>query len=408
MTALEFSLYDKQLEFVLSDAHNLAFVAGIGSGKSLAGAVRALLAANGQVGNRRIPTPNLGMVTAPTYTMLRDASLRTYLEIAGGLVKDYNRSESRVVMANGSEVLFRSTERPERLRGPNLSWWWADEAGLYVSETWKIGVGRLRQHGRGHAWVTTTPRGRNWLWQRFAQGRRGYSMVKAATWENPFLDEEFIRGLMEEYAGDFARQELNGDFVAFEGLVYSEFERGTHVVSQRPAQWAYALGGIDHGWTNPGVMLVGLVDYDGRIYIVHEEYERRRRVEDWARVGMQLTEQWGVQTWYSDPSEPDFIRQYNEAGMTVVNANNEVNAGIQDVKSMLAVRRDGRPRLTFAPEAVWTASEMEQYQWLSNREGLRDQVKKSNDHAQDALRYLVRGALGNSDSELVVESGRWA
>lgn len=409
MSVLQLSLYDRQLEFVLSDAYYLAFIAGIGSGKSLSGATRALLASQGQVGNQRIPVPNLGMATAPTYPMLRDASLRAFLELAGSLVAEYNKSESRAIMTNGSEILFRSTERPERLRGPNLSWWWADEASLYAPGTWQIGVGRLRQHGRGHAWVTTTPRGRNWVWQRFAQGKRGYQMVKAATWQNPFLDEDFIRGLMEEYTGDFARQELDGDFVAFEGLVYGEFDRGSHVVSKRPKEWAYAVGGIDHGWTNPGVMLVGLVDYDGRVYIVHEEYERRRRVEDWARVGMQLTEQWGVQTWYADPSEPDFIRQYNEAGMRVVNANNEVNAGIQDVKSMLAVRRDGRPRLTLAPEAVWTASEMEQYQWMSNREGLRDQVKKANDHAMDALRYLVRGVTQQGEAApLVVETGRWA
>ena len=58
-----------------------------------------------------------GVVTAPTYTMLQDATLRTFFDIGGDLVTDYNKNEHRATMVNGSEVLFRSADNPDRLRG---------------------------------------------------------------------------------------------------------------------------------------------------------------------------------------------------------------------------------------------------------------------------------------------------
>lgn len=394
MRSIDLQLYDKQFEFVTADENYLGIFGGIGSGKSQAGAVRSLLATQGQIGSQRVPVPNLGVVTAPTYTMLRDATMRTFFDVAGNLVAKHNKSDYSVTMRNGSEVLFRSTSEPERLRGPNATWAWMDEAALSPAEAWKIVIGRLRQHGLfGWAWLTTTPKGRNWIWQRFVKEQlANYRKIKTGTRENPFLSEDFIASLEREYTGDFAKQELLGDFVAFEGLIYPEFDRDRHIIAYQPdRKFKYVVGGIDWGFANPGVMLVGGVDADDRIHIVHEDYERRRRVEEWATLGAQLSARWGVQTWFADPSEPDYIRICQEAGMKVEAANNSVNTGIQVVKNRLVVWPDGSPRIILMPDAVWTASEFEQYQWLSNRDGLRDAPKKANDHSLDALRYLCMG-----------------
>lgn len=411
--AINIQLYEQQIEFLLAEEHYLAIVAGIGSGKSVVGAVRALLASQGQIGRQRITTPNLGIVTAPTYPMLRDATIRTFLELAGPAVSDYNKSEHLARMVNGSEVLFRSTDNPEHLRGPNAAWWWGDEAALSSPLTPKIMRGRLRQFGKqGYSWLTTTPRGRNWIYQRFVQQPgTDTRLIRAATWQNPFLDEEFILSLMEEYSGDYARQELEGAFVAFEGLIYALFSRDTHITRRtyQPKDFAYLVGGIDHGFANPGVMLIGGVDGDGRIRIVHEEYVRRRRIEEWATVGQQLNAIWNVRTWFADPSEPDYIRQYREAGLNVVPADNTVNAGIQGVQNRLVLPPGGEPRLLLTEAAPYCASEFEQYQWLENAQGVKDQPRKANDHALDALRYLVRGVdLEMGATRFEVTASRYA
>ena len=67
----------------------------------------------------------------------------------------------------------QQADNPERLRGPNISWWHGDESALYEVSVWRIMIGRLRQYGRlGYAWLTTTPKGRNWIYQEFIQQTR--------------------------------------------------------------------------------------------------------------------------------------------------------------------------------------------------------------------------------------------
>lgn len=388
-------LYTQQFDFLAAHERFLAFVGGLGSGKTLTGCVRGALAAFGRVGDQQIKTPNLGVITAPTYPMLRDATLRTFFDVAGDLVEDYNKSDATALMTNGSEILFRSTTDPERLRGPNISWWYGDEAAMYEQRVWKLMLGRLREHRQaGYAWITTTPKGRNWVYQLFEQHRRSqYKKISVATWMNPFLDEEFIRSLMEEYQGDFALQELEGHFVGHEGLIYPEFSRDVHQAQTGidARKYVYTVAGVDWGFSNPGVILVGGVDGDGRITIVHEEYQRQRRIEEWVRVAAQLRDLWKIKAFYCDPSEPDFIDAFGEAGLYAYKADNTVNPGIQAVKSRMVVRGDGLPRLLLVPDAVWTMTEFEQYQWAKNREGLRDVPMKAQDHTMDALRYLTMG-----------------
>lgn len=415
-TLPEFGLHDKQRAFVYSPAQHAAFIGGIGSGKSWAGCARAILASLGEIGGQRISVPNLGVITAPTYSMLRDATLRTWLDLAETYVPGFrrdmlNKSEMVARLPNGSEVLFRSTEHPERLRGPSLAWWFGDEAALYGPVVRRIMIGRLREGGQlGRDWVTTTPKGRNWVWQTYArQAREGYMLVTATSAENVFLDRQIIDMWEAEYSGDFARQELLGEFVAFEGLIYAEFEPVTHVSRTRPTQLSRVIAGVDWGFANPGVIVALGVDGDGRLYVLAEAYERRRRVEEWAEVALQMRDAWGISEFYCDPSEPDYIKVFRERGLKAEGADNTVLPGIQTVKNALAVRGDGRAGLTISPECVHLLSEFEQYQWAENRHGIKDAPVKANDHAMDALRYAVMAASAKRRVfKTSVEAGRYA
>lgn len=395
MATKTLDLYGQQYTFVTSPARFATLNGGIGSGKSIAGAVRALYAALGQVGTARIPTPNVGVVTAPTYPMLRDATLRTFLDIARDYVKPdgIHKSENIITLVNGSEVLFRSADVPDRLRGPNISWWWGDEAAYYAASVWRIMIGRLRQFGKqGYAWLTTTPKGRNWLYQEFvAQERADYRIFGVRTRDNPYLDPGFIASLETSYSGDFARQELAGEFVAFEGLIYPEFRRELHVTTAPPDTFAHHVAGVDWGYANPGVMLIFGVDGDGRMVLRREEYQRARRIEEWAALGRQLRDTYSVECFYCDPAEPSFIEQLEAAGCPTRPATNDVLPGIQAVKNRLVRQGDGRPRLMLSSEAVNTIAEFEQYAWMEHRDGVLDKPRKTNDHALDALRYAIMG-----------------
>lgn len=406
--------YPRQRAFVHSPAHFTAFVAGIGSGKTTAGAARSLLASYGHIGDEtRLQIPNLGMITAPTYTMLKDASLRTFMDVVGTALAHFNRGEMLARLTNGSEILFRSAHAPDRLRGPSLSWWWGDEAALYDPAVWNIMIGRLRQFGQlGYAWVSSTPRGKNWLWQVFVrdnQSNPDYALFQAKTADNRFLDDAIVQAWTQSYTGDFARQELDGEFVAYEGLIYAEFDRALHVTTRRPEQFSRILAGVDWGLTNPGVILVGGLDYDGRLFVLYEEYARNRPIDAWTQTAVQLRDLWEIEAFYCDPSGSDYIADFERAGLRAVKASNTVNTGIQRVKARLTRQTDGLPRLFIHPSLVHTIEEFENYRWATGRYGPMDKPLKVNDHTLDALRYLVMGVdTADSEETLMLNVGQWA
>lgn len=194
-----------QTAFWTSPAKYRAFVGGIGSGKSFAGCIEIL----------RQPGGTTGMVTAPTYPMLRDATLEAFLSITRpyGLLAEFHKQEMRARLVNGTTVLFRTADDPERLRGSNLSWWYGDEASLCTLSLYQIMRGRLRI-APGKCWLTFTPKGKGWLYDEFVtRATPDHCLVHATTDSNTFLPPDFAEGLRGTYSEMFARQELGGEWI---------------------------------------------------------------------------------------------------------------------------------------------------------------------------------------------------
>ena len=191
--------YPQQHQFIQSAVRHFAFLGGVGSGKTYAGAYRALRAAYGVLGEAKIPCPNHGMVTAPTFPMLRDNCYETFQEIAEPWIKSHNRGQMRTIMRNGSKILWRTVSNPDRLRGVNLSWLWMDEAALYDGNAFDVLIARLREGGNeGYSWITTTTKGKNWLYKKFIRQQsdnKDYGILRAYTEHNPFLPAGYVENL---------------------------------------------------------------------------------------------------------------------------------------------------------------------------------------------------------------------
>lgn len=205
---VQYRLTAAQLAYRRSDALYRGFVGGVGSGKSFAGAYDLI---------RRAKPDRLYMACAPTYVMLRDASLRSLLQHARHLnyLRDFKRSEMTAVLGNGAEVLFRTADDPERMRGPNLSGVWLDEASLMPWEAFGIAIGRLREGGeQGWLGATFTPKGRtHWTYRVFAAGGPDSVCFRSRTSDNPFLPSGFRDTIGRQYTDEMTRQELEGEFL---------------------------------------------------------------------------------------------------------------------------------------------------------------------------------------------------
>jgi hypothetical protein len=211
-----------QAEFHRSSRRFRAFVSGIGAGKTFSGAVEIL----------RMPPGTTGLVAAPTYRMLADATIATIKEIFGDLITDYVKSDMTMTLVDGKKILLRSADEPERLRGPNLGWFWLDEGAMMDELAWKIMVGRLRLDP-GRAWVTTTPRGKvNWVYKNFVRDGSAdlFDVIQCNTASNIYLPDFFLKQLEAQYTGAWRQQEYEGEFVDFnQNAAYHEFKRSINV-----------------------------------------------------------------------------------------------------------------------------------------------------------------------------------
>lgn len=162
--------------------------------------------------------------------------------------------------------------------------------------------------------------------------------------------------------------------------------------------------GCDWGFTNAGCLLAGATDGDGRLYIVHQVYQTQKTIDWWIKQAKEIQEHFKPSVYICDPAMPAYILQFRVAGLPTVEADNDVEAGIQAVQQRLQVPDDGRPRLVVMkkslaqpdPQLVGKSrptcleEEIVSYQWFETVPGkaAKEEPVKVDDHAVDALRYL--------------------
>jgi PBSX family phage terminase large subunit len=195
----------------------------IGSGKSHALPYEAILLS-------RLNPGLLGLVGAPTYRMLEDSTQRTFFDVLAleGIDYTYSKQDHRLRFAsNGSEIIFRTMENPERLRGPNLAWFALDELTYAREEAWTRLLGRLRHPlaRRLCGCAVWTPKGFDWVHRRFLeQPHPDYRLIQATPRENTHLPADFYDRLQDSYASLFYRQEVLGEYLdIFGGNTYYAF-----------------------------------------------------------------------------------------------------------------------------------------------------------------------------------------
>jgi Terminase large subunit, T4likevirus-type, N-terminal len=235
-----------QRKFHSSKARFKGFSGPIGCGKSQALCQEAIRLSYINAGRQ-------GLIGAPTYPMLRDATLTSFLEVLGnnGIRHELNKSELVLVMKDtGSRIYFRSVDDFERLRGTNLAWFGLDELTYTAEEAWLRLEGRLRDPLARQlcGFAVWTPKGFDWVYRKFIQDRVcGYDIVLAEPYENKhILDKipDFYERLKSSYDARFFEQEVLGTYLNVQaGVVYQGFKRDRNlrdmgVERDEPLLWA--------------------------------------------------------------------------------------------------------------------------------------------------------------------------
>lgn len=205
---------------------------GYGSGKTFAGALLGILLALKFPGIR-------GLVGAQTYTLVRDTTLQTYFEhldnfgFTEGKDYDWSSSLQKLTFKNGSEILFRHFDEPNKLKSLNLGFVEIEEMSDIPYDTFKMLLGRMRQKVK-KSWKDFTYRifghtnpetCRGWVYKTFKENKSpNYRLISAPTTQNIYLPKGFCDELKkvydEQYYNIFVLAQ-NGEYN--NGLVIKDF-----------------------------------------------------------------------------------------------------------------------------------------------------------------------------------------
>jgi len=202
----------------------VALIAGIRGGKTFAGAREALRQAWNAKGR------GVYGIVAPTYNMLDRTTWAEFRDAARPFIKKDNDSKKIITLKNGREIHGHSAENADRIRNETFVGFWGDEMreAKDFKKLWDVLMGRVLSTG-GKGFITTSPNSYDDIHDIFIANRKdGFATVRFPTYENSYLDKNAIDDLASNYDEKFAKQEIFGEFVIFQGAVYYAFNRNNN------------------------------------------------------------------------------------------------------------------------------------------------------------------------------------
>ncbi len=401
-----------QRHFHQSTARFKGFSGPIGSGKSQALCHEAIKLAYINAGRT-------GLIGAPTYPMLRDATQATFLEVLETNAIPYTFAKSEGVLEfrdTGSKVLFRSMEEYERLRGTNIAWFGLDELTYMSEEAWKRLEGRLRdaKAKRLCGFAVWSPRGYDWVHARFIQAADArYDVTRAKAFENKHILDavpDYYERLRQSYDNSFYLQEVLGEYLNTSGQrVYPDFTQATHVMPLTPEYHLPICWAMDFN-VDPLCSIVAQI-HGERVRVLDEIVLHRAITEEACE---EFSRRYGGHAAgyeiYGDASGKSrstrgntdyeivtahFRRRREPSKLDVPDINPRVLKRIQMVNARLK-SADGKMHMTIDPKCRELIQDLEQVCFTDVGTRVDKDKDRKRTHASDALGYLIcsSGKLG--------------
>lgn len=373
-------------------------LAGFGSGKTVAGVVRALVL------KARYPKLDVGYYL-PTRDLVKTVGYPAFFEVMElmGLHGKLNKTDHRIEVRGAGGIIFRSMDDPALLVGYKHADAIVDELDTLPTEkarqVWNKIIARNRQKKPADALNTvgavTTPEGYRFVYDRWQKNRAtGYRLIHASTYSNARnLPADYIPSLMDSYSTNLLLAYLEGKFVNLtSGCVYPEFDRDkndTDVVVQ-PGEPLHV--GMDFNVGNMHAVIH--VQRDGDPHGVDEI----SKALDTPAVISTIRSRWkdhpilvypdasGKNRRSSNASESDLALLRQARFQVCVNP---ANPAVKDrvISLNLMIHKDGVRRYRISQDRCPVAVEsLEKQAYDSNGE---PDKKSGHDHATEAIGYYV-------------------
>jgi len=341
---------------------------------------------------------------APTYQQARDiawAILKRKLQDIAVTINE-SRLEIEIPTQQGgtSWIYLRGWESIETMRGQAYDFLVIDEIAMMRNFFigWQEVLRPTLTDTRGHALFISTPKGFNHFYELYNNQDTddSWQSFHFTTYDNPFIPKDEIEEAKKLLTEDRFAQEYLADFRKTEGLVYKEFDRERHVFEDDPQNANTYLGGVDFGYTNPAAVIHIRKDYDNNYWVTQEYYKKGRTEEqigDYVKSCM-------FNNVFPDPENPSAIAVLHEKGVEVqevVKGKGSVQTGIGKVRNLFK-----RNKLFIHKSCKNLISELETYSYPDKKDmhNPDENPIKENDHALDALRYVIMMDIPEDQGEM--------
>jgi hypothetical protein len=392
------TLLPHQLAFCEDTEHRkLGLVCGFGAGKTYGLVAKAAYLAAQNVGHA-------SALFEPVASMLRDILERSIDDqlTEWQIPFTYRATplpEYVLQFAEGEHVIMlRTIETWNRIRGQNLCAVGFDEGDTsphaVVEKATRMALARLRAGNIRQFYAATTPEGYGWAYQTFkANPTPDTRLIQARTEDNPYLPDDFIPSLMENYPANLIQSYLNGEFVNLTtGTVYDRFDRAKHVTTELPDIDGEPLRvGVDFNVGNMSAVVA--IRTSNGLAVVDEVVD----AHDTDALGQELRRRYPQHRIYGYPDASGGSRSTNASrtdiqileGYGISNQSPQANPPVRDrVAAVQALLENGKGqvRLQVHERCRKTIESLELQCWTEKGE---PDKRSGYDHMNDALGYMV-------------------
>jgi hypothetical protein len=295
-----------QRDFLLANEKIVAYVGGLGSGKTHVGAFWAL--------TMMLAHPEgQGLIAANTYKQLESATMPKVFQFLNEFKLSYRYNQQHKILTvtlnhRRVKVHCRSLSEYQDLRGTEFLWIWLDETRDTKEDAFHVILGRLRQRiaidtEKGPAFVpnklriTTTPDMLKcrWLYDYLHNPERqkqlepyGISIreITASSKENPYLGEDYVQLLEGCYDAELAKQELGGEWVIIpvgKPVFGTSFVPAIHLQQLDFNPEKPLILGLDWGYHHPAAVFCQ-EDQKGRWLVLGELLEQDKETGEFCEA----------------------------------------------------------------------------------------------------------------------------
>jgi len=193
-----------------------------------------------------------------------------------GLIKANNFGDNTLTLKNGTEILFRSAERYDNIRGLTCDYGIIDEAAFMRNEAWAEAIRPVFAVRGKKILFISTPKSKNWFYDMFQLGLNQdhprYKSYTGSSYDTPYIDPEEISDAQKTLPKSIFQQEYLATFIDNGGEVFSNINENTF--NRYPQQSGQVYCGIDLGRADDYTVAT-FIDKSGKVLEIYRNNKQQ-------------------------------------------------------------------------------------------------------------------------------------